>query len=72
MTCIRMGLSMICMSPDYRLRLSDGGYVFMSWHPYCGPMFYKDKALNREIEDWYENTLICDALGWFIDRGETT
>ena len=60
----------ISCTPTYRLRLSDGGYVFMSFHRICGPMgFYKDRAENREILDWWDNPLICEALNWFCKRG---
>jgi len=70
MTCVRIPNGIVCFSPEYRLRLNDGGYVFMYWHSYCGPIFYKDRLMLREIEEWYENKLICDALDWFIGRGE--
>ena len=53
----------------FRLRLSDGGYVYMSWHDYCGPEFYKDKLALRTIDDWWENPYIVEALNWFIERG---
>lgn len=25
----------------YRLRLNDGRYIYMTWHPYCGPTFFR-------------------------------
>lgn len=53
----------------FRLRLSDGTCVFMLFHPYCGPEFFKDKECNRPIENWWENDLIDHALTWFIGRG---
>lgn len=42
----------------YRLRLNDGRYIFMTWHPYCGPTFFRDKYESRWIEDWYEDKQI--------------
>jgi hypothetical protein len=42
----------------------------MDWHSYCGPTFYRDKYMNRIIEDWWENPAICSALDWFISRGK--
>jgi len=69
MTCVNFGKTIVCYSPSFRLRLSDGGYVYMGWHNYCGPTFYHDKLENREIEGWWENPLICKALNWFQDRG---
>ena len=70
MTCVRIGHGYLCSSLSYRLPLADGRRVFMGWHHYCGPIFFHDKAENREIEDWHEDQLICDALDWFLNRGK--
>lgn len=60
----------LSISPSYRLRTKDGGYVYMAWHHYCGPTFYKDKLETREIENWYDDENICWALDWFCKRGK--
>lgn len=70
MACIRIPNGIITITPLYRLRLDDGTRVFMTWHPYCGPTFFRDKHGRRLIDDWHENSLICKALEWFIGRGE--
>ncbi len=54
MTCIRIPNGIICTYPTYRLRLEDGTCVFMSWHDYCGPEFYRDKNERRWIDEWWE------------------
>lgn len=59
----------LCVADVYRLRLTDGGYVYMEWHHYHGPEFYHDRALMREIEKWWRNKVICQALDWFEGRG---
>lgn len=74
MTCQYVNIgntrAIICSNTGiYRLPLSDGTRVYMDWHDYLGPIFFKDKSCLREIEDWYENQLICDALDWFQKRG---
>lgn len=69
MTCILMFGGIVCISPSFRLPLSDGSRVYMDWHNYCGPTFYRDKNERRIIENWYENPLICAALDWFQARG---
>nr|DAH73769.1 MAG TPA: hypothetical protein [Caudoviricetes sp.] len=69
MTCIRIPGGIITLYGFFRFRLEDGTCVFMSWHNYCGPIFFRDKAERREIEDWYENPLIVKALDWFMARG---
>lgn len=70
MACIRIPNGIITITPLYRLRLDNGSCVFMDWHPYCGPTFFRDKHGCRLIDDWHENSLICKALEWFIGRGE--
>lgn len=69
MTCIRMHSAIVCVSPCFRLPLADGGRVYMDWHSYCGPTFYRDRALMRDIELWWDDPLICAALDWFLLRG---
>ena len=70
MTCKLSPKAIICFNPSYRLRLSNGQHVFMAWHNYLGPLgFYKDKLERREIVEWWDNPLICEALEWFCKRG---
>lgn len=69
MTCIRLHSAIVCVSPFFRLPLADGTRVFMDWHSYCGPTFYRDRLQNRLIDDWWESPLICEALDWFCKRG---
>nr|DAM64888.1 MAG TPA: hypothetical protein [Caudoviricetes sp.] len=69
MTCIRIGNAIVTIYDTFRLRLEDGTCVFMSWHHYCGPDFYRDKAGRRCIDEWWENPLIVKALDWFVGRG---
>lgn len=54
----------------WRLPLASGGRVFMEFHRYFGPSFFRDRACRREIELWYESPEICAALDWFVDRGK--
>jgi len=71
MTCTVFHGGIICTnSMHYRLRLADGRRVFLEWHHYCGPVVYLDRAMNRELENWLEDPLICDAIDWFVGRGE--
>lgn len=70
MPCVPINRGIVCgFNPMHKLRLADGTRVFMEWHRYCGPFFFKDKACNREFVDWHEYPLVVDALNWFIDRG---
>jgi hypothetical protein len=69
MTCIVCRNAVVCVTPFYRLRLLDGRYVFMDWHSYFGPTFYRDRLSNREIKDWWKDSLLCRAVDWFMLRG---
>lgn len=69
MTCIRIPNGIVTLTDTFRLRLSDGRHVFMDWHEWYGPTFWHDRSGCREIDYWYENQLIVDALNWFIGRG---
>lgn len=69
MTCHRIPGGIICCSPFYRLPLADGTRVYMEWHSYMGPIFFRDKAAEREIIEWYTNPRIIEALDWFCSRG---
>lgn len=70
MPCIQIPNGIVCLSPFFRLPLEDGTRVYMDWHHYCCPTFYKDKAAKRVVEEWWEDERICKALNWFIKRGE--
>jgi len=70
MTCVKLNsITTVCINPFYKLRLDNGDHVFMEWHKYLGPTFYKDKKSNREITNWWDNQLIIKAFSWFIGRG---
>lgn len=60
----------ICITPCFRLRLNDGRYIFMEWHNYVGPIFFRDRDMEREIVDWWEDPIICRAVDWFVARGK--
>ena len=70
MTCLNFGTGILCYNPIYKLRLEDGRHVWMEWHSFFGPSFYRDRFFMREIQDWYDDPVICQALDWFIRRGK--
>ena len=70
MACVRIQNGFICRCNYHKLRLQDGNRVFMHWHCYLGPVFYKDKDMVRQIDDWDERPLIVNAFNWFLNRGE--
>lgn len=71
MTCIKFSGGIFCVGrKNIRLRLLDGSYVYMEWHSYAGPIFYKDKDGKRVIDKWWENDLLVHIQDWFINRGK--
>lgn len=70
MTCIKIPGGIICMPKIFRLRLEDGRRVFGEVHSYFGPTFFRDRNHQREIEDWWDDPLICNAWEWFHKRGK--
>jgi hypothetical protein len=58
------------LKPVWRLPLASGDRVFMEFHSFTGPYFFRDHACTREIEDWYEHPEIVAVLDWFIGRGK--
>lgn len=69
MPTIRLGNALVTYSNRYRLPLRDGTHVFMEWHSYCGPTFYRDRLCQREIVYWWQDPRLIEALGWFTNRG---
>jgi len=70
MPCIKLPNMIICRTSGFvRLRLSDATCVFMEFHDYLGPTFFRDKECRREIVMWYANEKIIDAFEWFQKRG---
>ena len=70
MTCHALkGGGFICTTPFYRLRLLDGRYVFMMWHSYFGPEFFRDRLCNQDIDEWWHDEFLCRAVEWFDGRG---
>lgn len=53
-----------------RLTLRDGRRVWLEFHSYLGPAFFRDRAGRREIEEWYTDQTLCDAFDWWMRRGK--
>lgn len=49
MTCTRIGNAIVCTNPWGRLHVGNR-YVWVDFHPYCGPLFSYDQAGNKPYE----------------------
>tara|TARA_B100000929_G_scaffold290599_1_gene284848 strand:+ start:23185 stop:23394 length:210 start_codon:yes stop_codon:yes gene_type:complete len=66
---MKLNIIHMSFSPTYRLRLSDGRYIYMTWHRYCGPEFFHDKNCMLVYSNWWDDEQIVEALEWFQKRG---
>lgn len=54
MTCTRIGSAIVCTSPYGRLHVGNR-YIWVDFHPYCGPSFSYDQAGNKPYDPDDEN-----------------
>jgi hypothetical protein len=57
MTCLRVPNGIICVNPWGRLKVGNR-YVWVDFHPYCGPSFYWDRDMAKTYEPADENDMI--------------
>lgn len=69
MTCHRFGSAIVCVSPWGRLKVSNK-YVWVSFHEYCGPSFYKDRAMSKEYDPVDENDPVWPEFAKWHDKYE--
>ena len=70
MTCTFFDGGVMCWNPIHRLRLENGQHIFMDYNLFYGPVFYRDRRCSREIEDWWDDPLVCKAFELFLQKGE--
>ena len=61
MTCIPIKDGILCMDDGPIDLLPYGAHVWMTWHPYCGPTFYRSENCIKAIEAPSKKT--WDAFG---------
>lgn len=45
--------------------------VWMLWHPYCGPTFWRDEDCTKPIENWYKRRRLVQVFNkWLEERDE--
>lgn len=74
MTCDCLGgFCLTLLPPLVRLRTSDGGYLYLEWHEYLGPTFYRDRQRTRELSVTGlvdEDDPAWAAFDWWHSRGK--
>jgi len=66
MTCIPIKDGFVCMDDDFVDLSPYGSKVWMSYHRYCGPTFYRSKACIKPI--FYPSRKTWDAFGKWQKR----
>jgi hypothetical protein len=67
MTCIPIKNGVVCCHDDFVNLAPYGAKVWMSWHNYLGPVFYRSKNAIKQIDVPSQKT--WDAFGkWHKQR----
>lgn len=61
----------VCCSPWGRLKVGNR-YVWVDFHPYCGPSFYRDSAMTKLYEPADENDPVWCEFGKWLEKYEAT
>lgn len=67
MTCIRIPGGIMCINPHGRLKLGNK-YVWVEFHEYCGPTFYRDQAWTKLYEPADENDPIWPLFSEWLKK----
>ena len=70
MTCMRIGSNaIVCVSPWGRLKVGNR-YVWVDFHPYCGPSFYTDANMSRMYDPVDEKDPVWPEFTKWLDKHE--
>lgn len=69
MTCIRISNWIICVNPRGRVRIGTR-YVWIDYHTYCGPSFWRDRAMTKEYEPNDEHDPIWQEFFKWLEKHE--
>ena len=65
--CIRVGNAIVCTSPWGRLKVGNK-YVWVDFHPYCGPSFYHDSNMSKLYDPVDEHDPVWPVFGAWYDK----
>jgi len=69
MTCVRIGSSAIACGfhPWGRLKVGNC-YVWVDFHPYCGPNFYTDSGMTKLYDPKDESDPVWEPFGRWLAK----
>ena len=69
MTCTKFGDVIVCTNPFGRIKLGNR-YIWIDYHAYCGPAFYRDSKMEKPYEPADENDPVWAAFeAWLTKQG---
>lgn len=68
MPCTRIGNTIFCTSPEGRLHVGNK-YIMVSFHHFCGPTFYTDRAMNNLYDPVDENDPVWEVFAKWYAKG---
>lgn len=67
MTCVRIPNGIICVNSWGRVRVGKR-YVWIDYHPYCGPQFWWNSAMDNEYMPKGEDDPIWDEFEKWLGK----
>lgn len=67
MTCINFGNGIVCINPWGRLKVGNR-YVWVDFHPYCGPNFYTDSRMTKLYDPKDEGDPVWEPFGRWLEK----
>lgn len=67
MTCIHIGTGIVCVNPWGRLKVGNR-YVWVDFHPYCGPAFFTDAGMTKTYDPVDENDPVWPEFTKWHDK----
>ena len=67
MTCIRISSGYVCVNPWGRLKVGNR-YVWLDFHPYCGPSFYTDSRMTKLYDPKDESDPVWEPFGKWLKK----
>jgi hypothetical protein len=67
MTCTRIGNTIVCTNPWGRLHVGNR-YVWVDYHPWCGPSFTCDQAGTTPYEPADENDPVWPEFNKWLKK----
>lgn len=69
MTCVKIHNGIICVNPWGRIKVGSK-YVWIDYHTYCGPTFWRDRAMTKIYDPANENDPVWPEFEKWLTKYE--